>query len=173
MPVEPKAGNQTDDKVADTAPIRASREMLVARSSHSKLRGLGKTDNIYDAFIDGLGNGITTLELQDEHRSNSDLSMDGYMQGSREDFIDDPCALVCRKVNMHEDQNLPVVLSPRVHDGTRCTPGQLDMCINGVCQVRCGIVSDQMCKLLLSKYDYISERNFDILNCDIILPGNI
>lgn len=47
--------------------------------------------------------------------------------------LKDPCALVCRRSS--DPENIGVVLSPRVHDGTRCSLGTLDMCINGVCQV--------------------------------------
>ncbi|KAF2367242.1 Thrombospondin type-1 (TSP1) repeat [Trinorchestia longiramus] len=44
--------------------------------------------------------------------------------------LHDPCALVCRSADGDEG---PIVLSPRVLDGTPCSHGR-DMCINGVCQ---------------------------------------
>lgn len=42
-----------------------------------------------------------------------------------------PCSLSCRAANT----SLIVQHSARVHDGTRCKPGSLDMCIDGLCQV--------------------------------------
>lgn len=54
----------------------------------------------------------------------------------------EPCALTCRGKPAagvdypNEDNSMLVVarLSDKVHDGTRCRPGSLDMCINGKCQ---------------------------------------
>uniref|UniRef100_A0AAV2LVB8 Uncharacterized protein n=1 Tax=Knipowitschia caucasica TaxID=637954 RepID=A0AAV2LVB8_KNICA len=43
-----------------------------------------------------------------------------------------PCALRCQA----SGGGLTVELAPKVLDGTRCRDGALDMCINGVCQVR-------------------------------------
>ncbi|XP_046460785.1 protein madd-4-like isoform X9 [Daphnia pulex] len=40
------------------------------------------------------------------------------------------CSLSCRAVNT----SLIVQHAARVHDGTRCKPGSLDMCIDGICQ---------------------------------------
>ncbi|XP_045023585.1 ADAMTS-like protein 1 isoform X3 [Daphnia magna] len=40
------------------------------------------------------------------------------------------CSLSCRAVNT----SLVVQHAARVHDGTRCNPGSLDMCIDGICQ---------------------------------------
>ncbi|XP_045120814.1 protein madd-4-like isoform X4 [Portunus trituberculatus] len=49
----------------------------------------------------------------------------------------DPCALTCRA----KGGGPVVTLNPRVQDGTRCTPGSLDLCINGRCQkVGCDLV---------------------------------
>ena len=45
-----------------------------------------------------------------------------------------PCALTCRAVN--SSGPLVVQLAARVHDGTRCKPGSLDMCVDGTCQVK-------------------------------------
>lgn len=42
-----------------------------------------------------------------------------------------PCALYCKN-----DKNVLVKLSPRVKDGTRCSPGKKDTCIQGACVVR-------------------------------------
>uniref|UniRef100_T1HAS7 Peptidase M12B domain-containing protein n=1 Tax=Rhodnius prolixus TaxID=13249 RepID=T1HAS7_RHOPR len=39
-----------------------------------------------------------------------------------------PCALYCKN-----DKNVLVKLSPRVKDGTRCSPGKKDTCIQGAC----------------------------------------
>ncbi|XP_064107268.1 protein madd-4-like isoform X2 [Macrobrachium nipponense] len=43
---------------------------------------------------------------------------------------EDPCALTCRA----QGGGPVVTLNPRVRDGTRCKPGELDLCINGRCQ---------------------------------------
>ncbi|XP_047738201.1 uncharacterized protein LOC108674249 [Hyalella azteca] len=53
--------------------------------------------------------------------------------GLQKASTDDPCALVCKDQD-DVDVQRAVVLSPRVHDGTRCSHGKRDMCINGVCQ---------------------------------------
>ncbi|ERL85531.1 hypothetical protein D910_02950 [Dendroctonus ponderosae] len=50
---------------------------------------------------------------------------------------DDPCALTCkgRPQEGHvEDLLIVATLKKKVHDGTRCRPGSLDMCIAGFCQ---------------------------------------
>ncbi|KAJ3649041.1 hypothetical protein Zmor_020803 [Zophobas morio] len=53
----------------------------------------------------------------------------------------DPCALTCKgkpitgDASSDEDPVLVVAkLADKVHDGTRCRPGSLDMCIDGKCQ---------------------------------------
>lgn len=52
-----------------------------------------------------------------------------------------PCALWCRSLNT-TGPALVVQLAARVHDGTRCKPGSLDMCIDGICQVGGPLVMD-------------------------------
>lgn len=48
-----------------------------------------------------------------------------------------PCILQCQA----KGRSLTVELAPKVLDGTRCRADALDMCINGVCQVRGHIIN--------------------------------
>lgn len=80
-------------------------------------------------------------EVVDGDRDNDEIEDDDEITGKRlwrmegdDEGLNDPCALVCRK-STTDDDDVGVVLSPRVHDGTRCAPGKMDMCINGLCQV--------------------------------------
>lgn len=60
---------------------------------------------------------------------------------------DDPCILSCKGKPLRsdvEDRVLIVAkLAEKVHDGTRCRPGSLDMCIDGVCRVRITLIGLQ------------------------------
>lgn len=60
-------------------------------------------------------------------------------------YYDDqnPCTLTCKGKSITSDEEMldePVLvmvkLAEKVHDGTRCRPGSLDMCIDGQCKVR-------------------------------------
>lgn len=44
---------------------------------------------------------------------------------------EETCSLYC--IDQRDNVKL---MADRVHDGTRCRPGSLDMCIDGACQVR-------------------------------------
>ncbi|KAG5863976.1 hypothetical protein JTB14_007204 [Gonioctena quinquepunctata] len=52
---------------------------------------------------------------------------------------DHPCTLTCKGRPIDQDTDDSVLevarLADKVHDGTRCRPGSLDMCIGGKCQV--------------------------------------
>lgn len=89
------------------------------------------------------------------------MPYDGTLYKWRPHYDDDnPCSLTCRgkptlivdtstSENFSDGDNsglgqnginqndgeLVVRLSDKVHDGTRCRPGSLDMCIDGKCQV--------------------------------------
>jgi len=65
-------------------------------------------------------------------RSYNNIPYQGELHSwePHDDVDADDCALTCRSMN----SSIAVQLSPRVHDGTRCKEGSLDMCIDGVCQ---------------------------------------
>lgn len=44
-----------------------------------------------------------------------------------------------------------VELAPKVLDGTRCKADSLDMCINGICQVRNYLFSSVLCQSNISE----------------------
>lgn len=58
---------------------------------------------------------------------------------------ENPCSLTCKGKPINVDDILPsstddpvmvvAKLAEKVHDGSRCRPGSLDMCIDGKCQV--------------------------------------
>ncbi|XP_050294708.1 protein madd-4 [Anthonomus grandis grandis] len=70
--------------------------------------------------------------------SFDDLPFEGGMYRWQPFYDDDePCALTCKgKLKGASDDALLVVarLQEKVHDGTRCRPGSLDMCIDGRCE---------------------------------------
>lgn len=54
---------------------------------------------------------------------------------------EDPCVLACQA----EGFGFVAKHSKKVHDGTRCREGALDMCVDGHCQVRGLTLSIQNC----------------------------
>jgi len=90
---------------------------------------------------------------------NSVPYQDTYVRWSAHYDENEPCALTCRGSPVQEwksrdedaqDEALIVVqLANKVHDGTRCRLGSLDMCIDGKCQV--GQMKSQGMKGLVQK----------------------
>lgn len=60
----------------------------------------------------------------------------------------EPCSLYC--VNQYNDVEL---LATKVHDGTRCRPGSLDMCIDGKCMVSGSMISSDRVSEIVRRID--------------------
>lgn len=92
-----------------------------------------------DPSLNSIGQSASEKELTNSLPLDAgarDLSEeDGSDAGAEEE--DDDGGKINREDPQMDDEALVVVarLAERVHDGTRCRPGSLDMCIDGKCRV--------------------------------------